>query len=140
MEVQTLKQKSNENFKSAKLLKQSTYYRASCSRFYYAMFLRMKDLCVNKLDYIPSSQGNSHNNMIAHYKSFMAQATYSDYSKLSKARNIVTFLYTAKDYRKYADYDEESHIDLDICNELEKYYLEMINIWSDVNLIIQHNK
>ncbi|MEB8263393.1 hypothetical protein [Mammaliicoccus sciuri] len=140
MKVLNLKDKSRENYNAAKLLRDNTLYRASCSRYYYAMFVKLNEICIRKLNYSHNDGANSHNNVINHYKRFMHDANYHDYGKLAKARTIASNMITAKDYRKDADYHEEDYIDDEICDELERFHQFLLDNWSDVNQIIENNK
>lgn len=140
MKVLNLKEKSKENHDAAKLLRKNGFYRASCSRYYYAMFLKLNDICTKKLNYSHEDGGGSHNKIIHHFRKFMHNASYHDYGKLVNARTIVSNITTAKDYRKDADYEDEDYIDEEICDELESFYQFLLDNWSDVNQIIENNK
>lgn len=134
-----LSEKSDENFKAAQLLKANKYFKASCSRYYYAMFLKIKYFCESKLEYQEARGYGSHKSLIDYYRNFTRSANYSDVAILSRVQNISIFLNTAKSYRVQADYKNESEIDEEICDDLERYYNEIQAVWYDLIQIAEEN-
>lgn len=128
-----LREKSSENFCSARFLSDNNMYRASCNRYYYAMFLRLNDICIRKLNYTVPEGSHSHVNLIKFYENAIKTSVHEDKGKKSIARTIARNIYTAKDFRKDADYYEEEYIDEEICNQMKDSYEFMIANWSAVN-------
>lgn len=136
-----LKTKGKENYNSAVLLKNNEYYRASCSRYYYACFLKLKHICENKLNFDNENYENkgSHEAIIIHFEKYINDAKYDDVGKLSKARKIPQILFSAKNIRKIADYEVEETIDFEKCEKMHVYYQRLNDCWSDINEIIDFN-